>query len=376
MSARAVLFWLVLSTSAAGPASAQQQDTPRVSLSGYVQPQFELRSNDGRTQDQALVRRAVVALGIDIATNWEGEFQADFGPLTDDSDRVTVKNTLVRYTGWQDRHGIVVALGNQKLPFSRALIVSSSRRGLVERPFTGDRAFGSPGRALSMRADGWHRDHTIFWSAAIADTRHSGEPDELRLDGVAELGDRGNEGHLVGGRVEFHPFGEARRDHGDFTHGPLRVSVGTAVYGWRSDGDSTLDPEQEVDVRRVSAIEISGGLRGGGLSVDAEFEHVSARARRPFPGDGLYALGDTYVRKGSIEAGYMLVRERFEVLGSVDALDARTYERVWHRVSGGMNWYVKRHALKFSVMHRESFNDQGVDQVRSRATYVQAQFAF
>ena len=26
--------------------------------------------------------------------------------------------------------------------------------------------------------------------------------------------------------------------------------------------------------------------------------------------------------------------------------------------SVGMNWYVVGHALKFSVMHRESFNDQ------------------
>jgi len=41
-----------------------------------------------------------------------------------------------------------------------------------------------------------------------------------------------------------------------------------------------------------------------------------------------------------------------------------------------MNVYLNRHALKFSLMHRESFNEGGVEGARSRATYIQTQFAF
>lgn len=42
----------------------------------------------------------------------------------------------------------------------------------------------------------------------------------------------------------------------------------------------------------------------------------------------------------------------------------------------GMNWYINGHALKFSVLHRKSFHDRGIRNVRSRATYLQSHFAF
>jgi phosphate-selective porin OprO and OprP len=378
MNGWGLLVILAVLTSAARPAIAQTPpatDDPKVALSGYIQPQLEIRAAGGATRDQALLRRAVVTLDITLTNNWQAEFQTDFGPLTDDSDRITVKNALIKYAGWEDTHGIVLTIGNQKIPFSRSTLGSSSRRGLVERPFTGDRGYGSPGRAISLRADGWHRNKTFFWSASVADTRHSGDPDELRIDGAAELGDDGMEGHLLGGRVEFHPLGEVPREHGDFMHGPLRVTVGAGAYAWRSDGDSEVTAHI-VDVSRVSGLEISGALRGAGLSVDAEFEHVSADARRPLPADGLYALGNTDVRKASIEVGYMLVSERFELLTAADTLDTRTFDRPWRRVAVGANWYVKRHALKFSFMHRESLKDEGAAEGRSRATYLQAHVGF
>lgn len=372
-----LLVILAALTSAAWPAFGQTTATeePKITLSGYVQPQLEVRSTDGTTQDQALLRRAVITLDIGLTRTWQAEFQTDFGPLTDDSDRIIVKNALIKYAGWEETHGIVLTIGNQKIPFSRSVLGSSSRRGLVERPFTGDRGYGSPGRAISVRADGWHRDKTVFWSAAVAETRHSGDPDELRIDGVAELGDDGIEGHLLGGRLEWHPLGEVPREHGDFTRGPLRVTLGAGAYVWGNDDDSEAD-DRVVDVSRVSGVEISAAVRGGGWSIDAEFEHVSARARRPFPGGGLYALGDTHVRKASVEAGYMLVPDRFELLTAVDTLDARTFGRGWHRAAVGVNWYVRRHALKFSFMHRESFGDEGVPEGRSRGAYLQAHVGF
>ena len=367
---------LVALTSVPFPARAQTAppSEPKVSFSGYIQPQWEIVSRDRETRDHAFIRRAVVILDVNLTENWQAELQTDFGPLTDDSDRVIVKNALIKYAGWEKTRGIVVAVGNQKVPFSRSLFGSSSRRGLIERPFTGDRAYGSPGRAISIRADGWHREKTVFWSASLAETRHSANPFEIRLDGVAELGDRGMEGHLVAGRLEFHPLGAVAREHGDFARGPLRVTIATAAYDWRNDGDKEF-VAGDVEASRVSGVEVSGGLRAAGLSIDAEFEHVSADARRPVPGS-LYADGHARVRKASIEAGYMLVREHLEALAAVDALDATTFGSPWRRMAFGVNWYVKRHDLKFSIMHRESFNERGVSEVRSRATYVQTQFAF
>jgi hypothetical protein len=50
--------------------------------------------------------------------------------------------------------------------------------------------------------------------------------------------------------------------------------------------------------------------------------------------------------------------------------------RRWQRFNSGINWYFNGHRLKVSVMHRESFNDRGAGDQRSRATYLQTQFSF
>jgi hypothetical protein len=77
-----------------------------------------------------------------------------------------------------------------------------------------------------------------------------------------------------------------------------------------------------------------------------------------------------------VEVGYMLSRNHLEATAAFGALDTEAFDRAWQRAAVGMNWYVNAHALKFSVMHRESFNTAGARNVRSRATYVQSHFAF
>jgi phosphate-selective porin OprO and OprP len=84
---------------------------------------------------------------------------------------------------------------------------------------------------------------------------------------------------------------------------------------------------------------------------------------------------------GAVDAshvtGYdMLWQRRLEAVAMFDAMDAESFSQTWWRAAAGMNWYVKRHDLKFSVMHRESFDEQGVAGARSHTTYIQAQFAF
>lgn len=347
-------------------------DEPKISFSGYVQPQYQIEFRNGSNADRVLLRRMVLALDADLSTNWRAEFQADVGPVASGGDRVLVKNAFLQYAGWKSR-GIVVTLGNQKVPFSRSVLGSSSRRGLVERPFTGDRSLGSPGRALSLKVDGWHAERTVHWSAALAETRHSQEPDEIRVDGAAEFGSGGSEGQLLAARIELHPLGEVPREHGDFERGPMRFTVGAAAYGWWNDGDAPV--AEVMDAARTSGVEVSGALRGGGLSLDAELDRITSRA----PGaatSGLYVNGASALTKASLEAGYMVVPKRLEGLVGLDALQTDAHDATWRRAAVGMNWYVRGHDLKFSFMHRESFNDRGRPDRRSRASYLQAQFAF
>ena len=104
-------------------------------------------------------------------------------------------------------------------------------------------------------------------------------------------------------------------------------------------------------------VEVSGGLRRAGLTIDAEYQRIAARADDRLPLRGLFMAGRADLDKASLEAGYMLVAGRLEIAGAVDQLDTLAFEKPWRRAAVGMNWYVNRHALKFSVLHRESCND-------------------
>ena len=94
---------------------------------GYFQTQYTAVSGDGRqTRDRIFFRRIVLAVQGDLADDWMGEVQVDIAPQTV-GDRLIVRDTFIRYTGFEDR-GIVVTLGNQKMPFSRSSYTSASRR--------------------------------------------------------------------------------------------------------------------------------------------------------------------------------------------------------------------------------------------------------
>jgi hypothetical protein len=72
----------------------------------------------------------------------------------------------------------------------------------------------------------------------------------------------------------------------------------------------------------------------------------------------------------------MIRRERVELLASADVTGADAYPRPWRRGALGLNWYVHGHDLKFQVMHRESWNADGIAGARAHATHLQAQIGF
>jgi hypothetical protein len=348
---------------------------PAVTVSGYLQPQYSFLQAENGSRDRAFFRRIMLTFDANGPNGWSGEFQVDAGPIASGGNRLIVKNAFIQYSGWRNR-GITLTLGNQKLPFSRSYIGSSSRRGLIERPFTGDRAFGTPGRALAIKAEGSPRSKTIYWATALATTTYGADGDEIRLDGYAEAGTGLSEGPLLAGRVEFHPQGEVPRDHGDFARGPIRFTIGAAGYRWWNDDDVAPQALGSISASVAAGLELSGGLRGHGLSVETELERITATAIDSHAASDLFRDGEASLNKASLEVGYMFVPARFECLAAADMVDADSCAATWQRLSAGINAYVNGHRLKFSVMHRESFNDRGTNGARSRATYVQSQFVF
>lgn len=372
---------LALPCAAAAQIAVVDNGDQKLTIGGYLQTQYERVDPDhAPARDRVFFRRIMLTVQATRTRNWLGLFQMDVAPIAS-GNRAILKDMYLQYLGLRDR-GIAITIGNFKPPFSSSLLMSSSRRAFVERTFPGDRSFGGPGRALGIRADGWSHTRKIYWAGEVASTLHSPGVNQVRVDGLAEAENDWNEGVMTAGRVELHPFGEVPREQGGFRDG-LRVMAAVGAYIWRNDGDRNLHTVDgaatssiAADADAVRAIEVSGGLRAHRISIDAEYERVGAGAIVPSFTGGLYRDGEARLQKAGVEAGYMLLPGRWEIIGAADLLDAEAYAHTWRRASAGMNWYVDGHNLKFQVMHRLSSDEPGVAGAHSQTTYAQAQVLF
>jgi hypothetical protein len=372
-------IWLLLLPRILG---AQTPADPTFTFGGYLQAQYNRTTTpDREPRDEVIFRRAIVGVEVELSERWMGEIQADIAPASRD-ERIEVRDAYLRYRGWEPR-GITVTVGNQKLPFSRSVLISSSRRGLVERPITGERAFGASGRALSARVDGRNATRSLLWSAALASVHHAPTSDQLRLDGLATSRSDWNDGVMFTGRAEWHPRGSVRLEQGAFDVEQFAFTINAGVYHWTNDGDNNLytiggrsTSAANADLDRATAVELSSALRAPRLSLDAELHRIVGRTIDEAFSGGVYRHGRAALMKASVEAGYMLLLPHLEVLGALDGVGIEAHDRAMWRAAAGLNWYVYGHRLKFQFMHREVFNDEGMRGARSRATFVQSQIAF
>ena len=363
------------------PAIAQTQAPPRLEFGGYVQIQYENKTEDGVTEDRVLFRRIMLDVTGRLIEGWLGRVQADLAPATE-GDGITVKDAWLRYTGLENR-GLTITIGNQKLPYSRSVLTSSSRRGLVERPLVGERAFGSPGRSIAIKTDG-RLAQTVRWSAALASVHHRPDADQIRLDGRAEAEDDWNQGPFVNGRIEWHPRGTVPLEQSAFDVRDFRYTVAAATYYWRNDGDRNIYTDDDghaldsdaVDLQDAVGFELSGAIRAPRTSIDIEFQRVSGTTVDSAFTGGIYRDGSTRLYKSGLEAGYMVIPARVEVLGGFATLAIRDRDALAYQPAVGLAWYLAQHRLKFQFMHREEFNAMGISGDRARATYAQAQFVF
>lgn len=381
MPALRVLAAAALCAASCSPAAAQTPEQPTVTLTGYGQAQYERVDDNAHVRDRVFLRRLYAGVRFVLSDDWSGTVLVDFTPSTE-GDHPVIRDAYVRYSGWAD-DGVTLTIGNQKTPFSHSVLGSSRTRSLVERPFTGERAYGAPGRAIAIQADGRHRQQHVQWSASLASVLHAPDANEIRLDGLADAGGGWNEGVMAAGRLEWHPLGAVAREQGDFVRGSFRVASGMSAYVWTSDGDrntftasgaGTSSSFADVDVAR--GVELSGSVRGHGVSIDAAWSRVSGRTVDSQFSGGLYRNGRAVLRQFGAEGGYMILPRRLEIVGAIDALSAAARETTTFRPSVGTTWYLDGHRAKVSLLHRETMNARGMRGARLHATYAQMQFAF
>ena len=352
-----------------------------MTITGYLQTQYERLQVEQAARDRAIFRRLYLGVQTTLPKDWSGAILIDFAPALRD-ERIGIGDAYLRYNGVSGK-GLSFTLGHQKIPFSRSTLMSSRSRSLVERPFTGERAFGAPGRAIAAQVDGRHAGQRVQWSASIASVMHAPTAQDLRLSGLVDAEDTWNEGVMATGRAEWHPRGVVAREQGDFGRGPFRLVGALSAYVWKNDGDRNLFTTDGAststafaDLDAAHGVEASAGVRGRGFSFDGAWSRVDGQTIDPLFTGGIYVDGHVTMYQTGAEAGYMVIPSRLELVGGIDSLAIDNRPSIPYRPSAGAVWYVNGHRLKFSAMHRESVNVLGVHGARGRQTYVQAQYGF
>jgi hypothetical protein len=301
------------------------------------------------------------------------------GDATGDNE-IAVKDAYMQYKGFE---GMKVTVGNAYFPFSREALTSSKYQQLVERTFVGDHNYGTPDRNLGVHLTGHNGGKTLTWGLSGASAAIDPDAEKLDFDTPVNKSSDFNEGWMLGGRVDWHPFGELKMSQGDFK-GETKATIGVAAYTWSNDDDNNSytnalgvsTSASKADVDSVNAFEVSAALRAKGFSVDAEYNLFNAdTVDNNFTG-GMFRNGSTELTNWAVEGGYMVVPAKLELVAGYESMDADNYADTWNRTSVGANWFLHKHDVKVQVTYRMGENVDGVAGNDLDEVYLQGQYVF
>ena len=351
-----------------------EEGEKKIEIGGQIQVQYHQTDPDGgESEDELFFRRLRPYIAGTIAKNWLGKIEFDFG----NSD-VNVKDAFVQYTGWER---VTMTLGNQKPPYSREFLTSSKRQQFVERTFVGDHNYGGPDRMIAVKLDGHSKSKKLAWSASAGSAEIDPDVSKLDFDSPATSDADFNQGLLIAGRLDFHPLGAMKYDQSDFDRKTLyTLSVGG--FTWANDDDNNTytvggvgTNAKKADVDSVNGLELSAGLRSSGLSLDAQYNLISADSVDGSFTGGIFDGGTADLDVFALEGGYMFP-SHFELVGAWEMLDADTYAKEWTRTSIGINHYYKKHDIKWQLAYRMGENVNGVDGADADDLFLMFQLVF
>jgi hypothetical protein len=344
-----------------------------VEVGGRIQAQYHYQDpDDGDSIDNLFFRRLRPYIAGTIHKDWLGKFQFDYGKAEGENE-LAIKDAYLQYKGFKN---IKISIGNHNFPFSRELLTSSKKQQLVERTFVGDHNYGTPDRNLGVHLTGSAVGKKVTYGVSGASAFIDPDDDKLDFDTPVNRNDDFNEGWMFGGRVDFHPFGYLKMEQGDFKRETL-ATIGVAAYTWNNDDDNnTAQGASKPDIDSVTGFEISGALRVAGFSFDAEYNLFDAETVDSTITSGMYKEGETELTNWAIEGGYMIVPTKLELVAGYQVQDADNYEDEWNRLSFGLNWFIKKHGIKFQATYRMGENLKGIKDNDEDELFVQAQFVF
>ncbi len=343
-------------------------------VGGRLQLQYhQVDPDGGDSTDEIFFRRLRPYIEGSTHKNWKAKIQWDMGKA-DGENEIAVKDAYFQYKGMKN---MKVTVGNANFPFSREFLTSSKYQQLVERTFVGDHNYGTPDRNVGVHLTGNNESKEITWGAS--GTFASIDPDVKKLDFDTPINanDDFNEGFMIGGRVDYHPYGQLKFAQGDFS-GKTKATIGVAAYSWSNDDDNntyTPGATSKADVDSVTGLEVSGAFRSAGFSIDAQYNSFDADTVEAGFTGGLYANGTTKLTNAAIEGGYM-IGKNVEIVAGYETQDADGYATSWDRTSVGANWFINKHDTKVQLSYRMGENLNGVENSDADEVFLQTQFVF
>ncbi len=348
-----------------------------ITIGGRVQVQYYNSDPDnGSSTDKVFFRRLRPYISGSLYPDWVAKFQWDMGGAIGDNE-ISVKDAYIKYSGFKNTR---ILLGNVVFPFSREFVTSSKFQQFVEREFVGDSKYGTPEWNMGIHANGSNASKNVTWGAAIAEA--SIDPDNSRIDFDTPANKQKdfNQGWIIGGRIDYHPFGNLKFSQGDFKR-EQKATIGIAAYTWSNDGDvqnNKLPPPdtKDTDVDSVAGFEISAAYRNKGFSADAQYNRFDSELKDSTVTGGLYKNGETTLENRMIKGGYMVMPSTLELVAGYASQDADGYKETWNRITFGANWYIHQHNLKYQLTYRMNENKGGAKGNDENELYLQAQFVF
>lgn len=356
-------------TSHAGVTVYKDDNGKYVKIGGRIQLQYHYTDPDnGASSDDLFFRRLRPYIEGSLHKDWKGKFQWDMGKSSADNELV-VKDAYLQYKGFNN---IKVTIGNANFPFSRELLTSSKYQQLTERTFVGDHNYGTPDRNLGIHLTGHGAAEIFTWGVSAASASIDPSSSKLDFDTPVNKNSDFNEGWIVGGRMDFHPFGILNYSQGDFD-GDTKATIGLAAFTWRNDNDVS---GHTADIDSVTGYEISSAIRAHGFSVDAQYNRFDADTSDNTFTSGLYRNGETRLNNWSVEGGYMIAPNKLEIVLGYSSQDADNYAIEWKRTEIGANWFLRKHDIKVQLSYRKNDNIDGSIGNDANEIFLQTQYVF
>lgn len=313
-----------------------------ISLSNRLQVRLTAEDPDGGDSKASFrIRRAKTKLeGWAYTRNLTWELQLNWADTANQLEDVNINYATSK--------ALQVKVGQFKVPFGRQELTSSMNQQFVDRSIVSGEF--AKGRDVGVQLWGSVLEERIDWRVGAFNGNGRG------------VSTNDNDAFQYDARITFQPFGDVKYSESDFESRAKPLFAIAAQYEHNDRAGATTGNDVSREVAGADVVFKYRGFSG--------FAEYFSRANDP-------ELGASSTSTGwNAQAGYFVVRDRFEIAARYATLDPSDLFAGNARTETGVafNWFVRKHNLKLQTDVR-SIDDEATGRT-NREARVQLQMIF